>query len=284
MALRNDTNKLHQFFSRFSQKGREPDSRLGAFLSFTLPVISSLFCFVLAAGLIWHVIDMFNQDRLASKMTVDFWAEEELTIQEGVTEELVLKDDSPTKEPALEKISYSQYDLKEQVPYADTFIRIEGTEISYPVMWSEEEGYYLNHAPDDSINRNGSIYLSSLNQPDFSDPINYIFGHNMTSGLMFRGLNNYLESGYLEDHKDCYIVTPSETRHYTLFFAESVSSDATFRVFSRDYVGRTEYTDFIHGIANRSGVFLADDAELVMLITCTTRNRSNRTVVYGYLD
>ena len=115
------------------------------------------------------------------------------------------------------------------------YINIVGTSISYPVMWSETAGYYLDHGSDGRKNRNGAIYLSDLNSPDFSDPINYIFGHNMNSGLMFHELNFFLEDSYLADHDICSIIVNGIKREYKLFRVNCVEEDSMIPFYNRDY-------------------------------------------------
>lgn len=171
-----------------------------------------------------------------------------------------------------------------QITNAAGYIYIEGTSISYPVMWSSSDGYYLTHTYDDSRNRNGAIYLSFMNDPDFSDPINYIFGHNMLSGLMFAPLNDFLDQTYLKTHKDCYLITSNIAQHYTLFFSESVTEDTTMKYFEEACMEHEEYRDYIMNISQRSGTLLPEDARLIILCTCTKGKRQNRTLVYGYLD
>lgn len=258
------------------------DKSAAAVIRHFTPLIVMIVCFLAATILTIRVLNMASQDRHAAGLMVEFEPETEQTIQDG---EIPDEDTPAGTDTAGIRVSYSYDSLSKQAPEASAYINIEGTGISYPVMWSETDGYYLTHASDGTRNRNGAIFLSHLNSLDFSDPINYIFGHNMKSGMMFRGLNNYLKKeGYLESHKDCYIVNSEGTRHYTLFFAESVPSDFTMKVFNDACIGQDIYTDYIRTLSQRTGTYIADDARLVVLITCTTGKNSNRTIVYGYLD
>lgn len=176
---------------------------------------------------------------------------------------------------------YDYETLMEQIP-ATAYISIPGTNISYPVMWSEEEGYFLYRDSQGRDNRNGSIFLSDENNPDLSDPINYIFGHNMKSGHMFGQLNRFLDEDYLAKHNICYIVTEEATKIYILYYAETVPDTTLLPRFNNAYLGTEEYNAYLQALSQRTGISFTRDAQLIEIITCS-KNQGNRTIVYGYL-
>lgn len=176
---------------------------------------------------------------------------------------------------------YGYETLREQIPAA-VYINIPGTDISYPVMWSEEKGYFLYRDSQGRHNRNGSIFLSEENAPDFSDPINYIFGHNMKSGRMFGQLNRFLDEDYLAAHSVCHIVTERATQYYTLCYAESVPATHPLVRFNDACLGTEEYNAYLQALSQRVGISFPRDTQLIELITCSQK-RENRTIVYGYL-
>lgn len=176
---------------------------------------------------------------------------------------------------------YSYEKLSEQIPAA-AYLYIPDSDISYPIMWSEEKGYFLYRDVQGRRNRNGSIFLSDENAPDFSDPINYVFGHNMRSGRMFGQLNRFLEMEYLASHTVCYVVTEKGTQQYMLCYAESVPATHTLIRFNSAYFGTDEYNAYLQALSQRTGVSFPRDAQLIELITCSQK-RDRRTIVYGYL-
>lgn len=176
---------------------------------------------------------------------------------------------------------YDYETLMEQIP-ATAYISIPGTNISYPVMWSEEEGYFLYRDSQGRDNRNGSIFLSDENNSDLSDPINYIFGHNMKSGHMFGQLNRFLDEDYLAKHNICYIVTEEATKTYILCYAETVPDTTLLPRFNNAYLGTEEYNAYLQALSQRTGISFTRDAQLIEIITCS-KNQGNRTIVYGYL-
>lgn len=177
----------------------------------------------------------------------------------------------------IQRHEYNYSSLSAQAPQAAGYLNVLNTNIQYPVMWSEDDDYYLTHSSDGNANGNGAIFLTSSNNPDFSDSTNYIFGHNMTNGLMFRSINNYISGGvtnytYLNSHNAAYLVTPYETETYYLFYAEVIDPDAD------EYVTTGTKAD----ISARAGVDIPEDAKMLILVTCYTQNNSKRVLVYGY--
>lgn len=100
---------------------------------------------------------------------------------------------------------------------------LEFKDISYPVMYSEIEDYYLHRLPDGSYNYGGSLFLYSKNNPLFTDSNSFIYGHNMHDGSMFGSLKKYLNEE--SKGKKFYLYLPDGTRHtYEIFAMKGVAS------------------------------------------------------------
>lgn len=250
-------------------------------VSYVLPVI--------IAGVVIYCAYMFitkmSDYKEAEKLVVVF---EENPDAPSIPEPIVITSSSmpdntlastagESQQVVIQKYQYNYSNLTAQAPEAAGYLNVANTNIQYPVMWSEDDEYYLTHSSNGSVNGNGAIFLTSSNNPDFSDSTNYIFGHNMTNGLMFRSLNNYISGGtvnytYLASHNAAYLVTPYETETYYIFWAEVIDPEAD------EYVTTGTKED----IASRAGVDIPADAKLLILVTCYTQKNSNRVLVYGY--
>lgn len=73
-------------------------------------------------------------------------------------------------------------------------------QISYPIMYSGDDSYYLHTTPDKKYASAGSIFVEGENNPDFSDSHTIIYGHNMRNLSMFGSLKFYHDKGYYEEH------------------------------------------------------------------------------------
>ena len=99
------------------------------------------------------------------------------------------------------------------------WIYIEDTEISYPILQGPNNQYYLYRAYNKQYLGAGSIFLESLNSPDFTDSHTIIFGHNMHNGSMFGQLDKFFDEEYRNDHSHVYIKLPDGTWNVYEIFA-----------------------------------------------------------------
>lgn len=183
-------------------------------------------------------------------------------------------------------------------PYADSFLankdmaawlRIPGTNIDYPVMWTpEDETYYLYRAFDGSENKNGCLLLDtdSCLAPLTTNLI--IHGHNMKSGAMFGNLTDYEDQAFYEKHKNIILYTEECQRNYEVIavFRSQVyrKTDEVFK-FYKFFQADTleEFDDFYNNIKQLSqydtGVTAEFGDHFLTLSTCVYHVEQGRFVV-----
>ena len=95
------------------------------------------------------------------------------------------------------------------------WLRIEGTNIDYPVMQSPEDpNYYLYRDFYKNSSKGGCLYAQA--EADVSMPSDNItiYGHNTRGGdIMFHALNGYTQKSFWEEHR--YIQFDTLTEHHT---------------------------------------------------------------------
>ena len=97
------------------------------------------------------------------------------------------------------------------------WVRIDGTNIDYPVMWTpEDETYYLYRAFDGSENKNGCLLLDDESCVDPLTTNLIIHGHNMKSGAMFGNLTDYENQDFYKEHKNIILYTEECQRNYEI--------------------------------------------------------------------
>ena len=100
------------------------------------------------------------------------------------------------------------------------WIKIENTNINYPILKDDDNLKYLKHSFNGKYNKNGSIF--TLNDNPFQDNETIIYGHNMKSGLMFSELSKYMNEEFLKTHLNFEIYTKNETYKATIFSCYSI--------------------------------------------------------------
>ncbi len=183
-------------------------------------------------------------------------------------------------------------------PYTDSFLanedmaawlKVEGTMIDYPVMWTpENETYYLYKNFEGKEDQNGSLLLdtdSSLN-PLTTNLI--IHGHNMRSGAMFGTLTDYEDPDYCKEHNIITLHTEECERRYEVVavFRSQVyrKTDKVFK-FYKFFQADTEeeFQDFYQNIKKLSlydtGVNAQFGDNFITLSTCVYHVEQGRFVV-----
>lgn len=164
------------------------------------------------------------------------------------------------------------------------WLYFENEEISYPIMFSGDNDFYLRKSLDKSDSTAGSIFLEGQSNPDFMDAHTIVYGHNMRNGSMFGKLKNYKEEGYYNDHQYFQVHVDSAIYRYQIFAYHDVDEasglytvpfahDDVFAEFIQNYMLDGSYVD--------SGVEVSKDDTIITLSTCSTTG--NRFVVHAKL-
>lgn len=98
------------------------------------------------------------------------------------------------------------------------WIKMEDTNIDYPVMQTTNNDYYLTHNFDQQYDKNGSIFMDAG-----CDVINrstnlIIYGHHMKSGNMFGQLDYYADETFYQKHPTFNFDTIYEKGIYQIIY------------------------------------------------------------------
>ena len=98
------------------------------------------------------------------------------------------------------------------------WLKIDDTNIDYPVMQTVNNEYYLDHNTKQEKDKNGTLFLDkdfSITKPS----TNYIiYGHHMKSGKMFGDLDNYKDEDFYKKHKTIVFDTIYEEGTYEVMY------------------------------------------------------------------
>ncbi len=173
--------------------------------------------------------------------------------------------------------------LKAENPDTIGWIYIEGEpSISYPIVQSDDNDYYLKHTFQNTELFIGAIFMDCTNSSDFSDPNTIIYGHRINTGSMFGNLKNINNQSVYDEHPYFWILTPNGNYRYLIYsiYKASATGDA-YTLFSGN--GK-EFLEWEETMQSRSEV--SNDVKLsqydhtVLLSTCTD-DSSVRLVVLG---
>lgn len=100
------------------------------------------------------------------------------------------------------------------------WIKINDTNIDYPILKDTDNLKYLKHSFGEKYNNNGSIF--TLNNNPFQDYETVLYGHNMKSGIMFSELGKYMNKEFFDKHSSFEIYTKNQNYKATVFSCYSI--------------------------------------------------------------
>lgn len=164
------------------------------------------------------------------------------------------------------------------------WLTVYDTHIDYPVMQGDNDLYYSSHDVYRNSTLTGSIYLSSRNSGDFSDPYNLVYGHHMDNGAMFGDLGRFLDGSFLSRHRRGMLVT-SEGAAYDLTFFATVKTQPTNGIIYEPRGNLTVLMDFVSRSASaRDMSGLGPIGKVLALSTCTDSETGGRLVVFAAME
>ncbi len=168
------------------------------------------------------------------------------------------------------------------------WLKIDDTNIDYPVMQTTDNEYYLDHNLNQEYDKNGSIFMDK-DCDVLSPSTNYIlYGHHMKSGQMFGNLDRYSSEEYYEEHPYIQFDTIYEKGTYQVMyvFRSHVYSEdeIAFKYYQFiDVNSEQEFDSYMQEMAEMSiydtGVTAQYGDQLLTLSTCDNHEENGRFVV-----
>ena len=189
------------------------------------------------------------------------------TIMEEITANVVSQEDDS-------KIDFEK--LKQINDESVAYLKVNGTNIEYPVVKHSDNSYYLNHSFDKTENGAGWIFSDYRNSFDGTDKNLIIYGHNRRDGSMFGSLKNILTEEWQnkEENMTVSLTTEKEEQEYQVFSVYKIEKEEYY--ITTDFTDK-EYEKFINTIKKRSmkdfGVEINKQDSILTLSTCDNNNQ-----------
>ncbi len=163
-----------------------------------------------------------------------------------------------------------------------------GVFLSYPVMQTTDNTYYLTHGFNQENDKNGCIFMDcDCDAIKPSDNL-ILYGHHMMSGAMFGNLVKYENKDFYETHKIIKFDTIYEHGEYEVMFAFRTSlkyeNDISFKYYEFiDANGPEEFNSYMNEMASMAlydtGVTAVWGDQLLTLSTCDYQEDNGRFAV-----
>lgn len=167
--------------------------------------------------------------------------------------------------------------LLEQNPDTVGFINVSGTKVSYPIVQSDNNDYYLTHSFDKTINKAGWIYLDYRNNLNKLSYNNIIYGHKRKDGTMFGSLSDTLSNEWFQNTNNHIIKVSSPKMEYIFEIISIYTINKESYYLTSNFSTIASYQEFLDKILERSiynfNTSVNTQDRLLTLSTCYSNKR-----------
>ena len=174
--------------------------------------------------------------------------------------------------------------LKKQNSDTAAWIKVNGTNIEYPVVKAKDNEYYLTHSFDKSSNSAGWIFADYKNKFDGTDKNIVLYGHNRKDKSMFGSLKNILSSDWQNNIENTEITFISENENcvYKVFSVYQIEKEDYY--IKTNFTSNNEFEKFLETIKTRSvknfEIPISAEDSILTLSTCAA-NDNYRIVLHA---
>lgn len=163
--------------------------------------------------------------------------------------------------------------LKSVNPQTVAWLKVNGTNINYPVVQTSDNDYYLSHSFNGSNNSHGWVFMDYEDSPDFSSQNTVIYAHGRPEGDMFGTLKETLSNTWRDEHNNHIVetvTTQGEVMLWEVFSTYIV--ETTNDYIQTSFASNRQFESLLNTIKSRSnfdyGVPLDSSDKILTLSTC----------------
>ena len=186
----------------------------------------------------------------------------------------------------MDMLSVNFDDLKKKNSDTVGWIKVEGTNINYPVVQTTDNKYYLNHSYDKTSNKAGWVFADYRNDLDNFDKNTVIYAHGRVDTTMFGSLKNILKSSWY-NNKNNHIIkfsTPKENTLWQVFSVYTIEAESYY--ITTKFPSNEYFKEFVTTLKNRSKIEFSaipnENDKILTLSTCKD-SKGNRVVMHAKL-
>ena len=166
-------------------------------------------------------------------------------------------------------------------PEIKAWLKINNTEIDYPVVQTSDNTKYLTRNYRGDFATAGSIFVDYRNH-GFKDDFTLIYGHRMDGKLMFGGIASFEQKDYFDSHEKGVLYTEDAT--YDLEIMDYAVIDVNRATIYNHEDNLNSKNDVIineiHNYAHQSRyVEVKEKDKIIVLSTCDKDSKHYRNVI-----
>jgi len=173
--------------------------------------------------------------------------------------------------------------LREVNPDVVGWIYIPILRLSYPVLYGQDNNYYLHHTVEDTPNFAGSIFIDSMCDPEIKGFNSFIYGHNMKNDSMFGSLSELKKHPeWIDGNPYIYYYTKDHAYRFRIFATYTTKVNSFVYLLSENRDQLSNYINKVQTVnqyENGKEIDLSTTKKIITLSTCSGTNTGNRTIV-----
>lgn len=184
------------------------------------------------------------------------------------------------------RLSVNFNELKAQNSDTVAWVRVNNTNIDFPVVKSSDNNYYLKRNFKKQSNGAGWIFADYRNSFDTLDKNTIVYGHNRRNGSMFSSLSQFVGNSWNFENENSYFYFATENASYKAEIFSVYMMKASKLTISNNFSDEADFQNYVQGLKELSirdfNVEVSNLDNIVTLCTCDNTNQ-NRIVVHAKL-
>lgn len=254
----------------------------------TIILVCIITLFISTKDIIKWMIDSNKTEEQIEEITELVEVEE---VEENENTEIIEQKEEPPKENPywdyikMNMINVNFDELKQKNPDTKGWIQVNGTNINYPFVQTNNNEFYLNHTFNKTYNSAGWVFLDYRNNINELSRNTIIYAHGRLDTTMFGSLKNILSSGWLNNTNN-YVVKLSTETENTLWQVFSVYHIPTTNDYIKvNFSSDNEFTKWSKMLLDRSShnfnTTINENDKVLTLSTCF--NDKEKVVLHAKL-
>lgn len=166
----------------------------------------------------------------------------------------------------------SEKNLKNINPDYRFWIKVEGTNIDFPVVQGEDNDFYLHHNFNKEKSFSGSIFVDSKN--NLNDDSNIVvYGHNMRNDTMFAQIKHFKNENFFNANKYVTLYRNGKKSKFEIFSVYQENAKDLESEIKINFSNKDDYEKYLKcqeekSLFKREGIDLNSNDRILILITC----------------
>lgn len=178
-------------------------------------------------------------------------------------------------------------ELANQNPDTVAWIKVNNTNINFPIVKTDNNNFYLKHNFKKEYNSAGWIFADYTNNFDTLNKNTLIYGHNRRNNTMFSSLKSLLNPEWFNKDSNKYFYFSSKDANYIAKIFSAYKINQNKLVLYNSFENKDTFNEFITSAKQKSiydfNLEVSYEENIITLCTCDNNNKF-RIVVHAKLE